>query len=137
LRLLAAAERFHDETGIVRFPLAAKWAARHVAAARAPLDEEAAEACWADGTSLSLDEAVAYARRGRGERARPQSGWASLTPAEGDLVRLVAQGCTNAEIGEQLFMSVNTVKKHLSHVYAKLDVDGRADLAAEAARRDL
>jgi DNA-binding CsgD family transcriptional regulator len=34
-------------------------------------------------------------------------------------------------------MSVNTVKKHLSHVYAKVDVDGRADLAAEVARRDL
>ena len=138
LRLLAAAERFHDETGIVRFPLAAgEWAARHEAAARAALDDETSEACWADGTDLSLDEAVAYARRGRGERVRPQSGWASLTPAEIDLVRLVAQGCTNAEIGERLFMSVNTVKKHLSHVYTKLDVDGRADLAAEVARRDL
>jgi DNA-binding CsgD family transcriptional regulator len=34
-------------------------------------------------------------------------------------------------------MSVNTVKKHLTHVYAKLDVTGRADLAAEVARRDL
>jgi predicted ATPase/DNA-binding CsgD family transcriptional regulator len=137
LRLLAAAERFHDGTGIVRFPLAATCAARHVAAARAPLDEEIAKACWADGTGLSLDEAVAYARRGRGKRQRPESGWASLTPAEHDLVRLVAQGCTNAAIGERLFMSVNTVKKHLSHVYAKLEVDGRADLAAEVARRGL
>ncbi|QBI18573.1 hypothetical protein ER308_02660 [Egibacter rhizosphaerae] len=137
LRLLAAAERFRDEAGIVRFPLAARWAARHVAAAQAALDQEDAEACWADGTGLSLNEAVAYARRGRGERARPESGWGSLTPAEHDLVRLVPQGCTNAEIGARLFMSVNTVKKHLSHVYAKLDVDGRADLAAEVARRDL
>lgn len=37
-----------------------------------------------------------------------QSGWASPTPAERDLVRLVAQGHTNAEIGKRLFMSVNT-----------------------------
>jgi DNA-binding CsgD family transcriptional regulator len=34
-------------------------------------------------------------------------------------------------------MSVNTVKKHLSHVYAKVEVDGRTDLAAQVARRDL
>jgi len=52
-------------------------------------------------------------------------------------VRLVAEGHTNAAIGQRLFISANTVKKHLSHVYAKLDVGGRADLAAEVARRDL
>ncbi len=38
-------------------------------------------------------------------------------------MRLVAEGHTNAEIGERLFISVNTVKKHLSHVYAKVDVE--------------
>jgi DNA-binding CsgD family transcriptional regulator len=34
-------------------------------------------------------------------------------------------------------MSVNTVKSHLKHVYRKLDVDGRADLAAEVTRRSV
>jgi DNA-binding CsgD family transcriptional regulator len=84
-----------------------------------------------------LAEAVAYARRGRGVRQRPQIGWGSLTPMERDVVRLVAAGHSNAEIGQRLFISVNTVKKHLSHVYAKVDVDRRADLAAQVARRDL
>ena len=93
--------------------------------------------CWDAGHELSLDEAVAYARRGRGERQRPQVGWASLTPVERDVARLVAAGHTNTEIGRRLFISVNTVKKHLSHVYAKVEVDGRADLAAQVARRDL
>ena len=96
-----------------------------------------ATACWDAGGELSLADAVAYARRGRGERQRPQIGWASLTPVERDVVRLVAEGHTNAEIGQRLFISVNTVKKHLSRVYAKVDVDGRADLAAQVARRDL
>ena len=50
---------------------------------------------------------------------------------------LVAEGHTNAEIGQRLFISVNTVKKHLSRVYTKVDVDGRTDLAAQVARRDL
>ena len=71
-----------------------------------------------------------------GERGRLRFGWESLTPAERDVVGLVAEGHTNAEIGERLFISVNTVKKHLSHVYAKVDVDGRADLAAQFARRE-
>ncbi|MDP8969913.1 MAG: LuxR C-terminal-related transcriptional regulator [Actinomycetota bacterium] len=137
LRLLAAAERFHDGTGLVRFPLQAERAERHTAAAWAQLDPDDAQACWAEGTQLSLDEAVAYARRGRGERARPQVGWASLTPTERQIVRLVAEGHTNAEIGERLFVSVHTVKKHLSHVYAKVGLDGRAELLAQAARRDL
>ena len=137
LRLLASAERFHDDTGIVRFPLQAERAERHTAAARVQLDPDDAEAYWAEGTQLSLEEAVAYARRGRGERARPQVGWAALTPTERETVRLVAQGHTNAEIGERMFISVHTVKKHLSHVYAKIGLDGRAELAAQAARRDL
>jgi DNA-binding CsgD family transcriptional regulator len=46
-------------------------------------------------------------------------------------------GGGNAEIGQRLFISVNMVKKHLSHVYAKVGVDRRADLAAEVARRGL
>jgi DNA-binding CsgD family transcriptional regulator len=90
-----------------------------------------------DETARQLRQTDRLRRRGRGERQRPQIGWASLTPVERDVVRLVAEGHTNAEIGQRLFMSVNTVKKHLSRVYSKLDVDGRADLAAQVARRDL
>jgi len=103
----------------------------------AALEPTEAIACWDAGNELTLADAIAYARRGRGERRRPPIGWASLTPAELDIVRLVAGGHTNAEIGQRLFMSVNTVKKHLSHVYAKLDVEGRTDLVAEVVRRGL
>ena len=94
-------------------------------------------ACWEAGGELSLADAVAYARRGRGGRQRPQVGWASLTPTEAEVVRLVARGHTNAEIGARLFISVNTVKYHLTHVYAKVAVEGRTELAVEAARREL
>jgi DNA-binding CsgD family transcriptional regulator len=137
LRLLAASQRFHADTGIARFPPEADRFDRARSAARAALDPSDAIACWDAGGELSLDDAVSYARRGRGERQRPQIGWESLTPVERDIVRLVAEGRANAEIGQRLFMSVNTVKKHLSRVYAKVDVDGRADLAAQVARRDL
>jgi len=137
LRLLAASQRFHTDTGIARFPLQAERFDHARSTAQAALDFTDATACWDTGDELSLADAVAYARRGRGERQRPQIGWASLTPVERDVVRLVAEGRTNADIGQRLFISINTVKKHLSHVYAKLDVDGRSHLAAEVARRVL
>ena len=135
LRLLAAAERFHKDTGTVRLPLEAERAEQHVVAAQAQLDSDEARVCWAEGLHLSLDEAVAYARRGRGERARPQTGWDALTPTEQDVVKLVARGCSNPEIARQLFVSVSTVKTHLSHIYAKLPVESRTELAAQATHR--
>jgi len=137
LRLLAASQRFHADTGIARFPVQADRFERARTTAYAALEPRDATACWDAGGELSLANAVAYARRGRGERQRPRIGWASLTPVERDVVRLVAEGHTNAAIGQRLFISANTVKKHLSRVYAKVDVDGRADLAAQVARRDL
>ncbi len=137
LRLLAASKRFHTESGIARSSVQSDNFDRSRRTAYAALDSTDASACWEAGAQLALADAVAYARRGRGERQRPQIGWASLTPVERDVVRLVAEGHTNAEIGQRLFISVNTVKKHLSRVYTKVDVDRRSDLAVQAARRDV
>lgn len=83
-----------------------------------------------EGGTMSLDEAIAYARRSRGARSRPAGGWASLTPTERDVVEHAAAGLTNPEIGVRLFMSRATVKTHLSHVYAKLGIGNRTQLAA-------
>ncbi|TCC03710.1 helix-turn-helix transcriptional regulator [Kribbella soli] len=83
-----------------------------------------------DEPPLPLDEAVAYARRTRGARGRPSSGWASLTPTEEQVVALAVEGLSNPEIGERLFMSRGTVKTHLAHVYAKLGVSNRTELAS-------
>ncbi|MFF0344895.1 LuxR C-terminal-related transcriptional regulator [Kribbella sp. NPDC004875] len=80
--------------------------------------------------ALPLDEAVAYARRTRGARGRPSSGWASLTPTEEQVVTLAVEGLTNPEIATRLFMSRGTVKTHLAHIYAKLDVSNRTELAS-------
>lgn len=83
-----------------------------------------------DEAPMSLDEAVAYVRRTRGTRGRPSSGWASLTPTEQEVVALAVEGLSNPEIGERLFMSRGTVKTHLAHVYAKLGVANRTELAS-------
>ena len=74
-------------------------------------------------------------RRGRrGTRGRPQTGWASLTPAEHAVAGLVAEGLTNPQIGERLYISHRTVQTHLAHMFAKLDIATRAQLAADVTR---
>jgi pimeloyl-ACP methyl ester carboxylesterase/DNA-binding CsgD family transcriptional regulator len=68
-------------------------------------------------------------------RRRPAVGWESLTEAELDVVRLVAEGLTNPEIGSRLFVSPRTVQTHLSHVFTKLGLSKRSEVAAEVTRR--
>lgn len=92
------------------------------------------DSAWAEGAALSTKEAIAYAQRGRGERKRPSTGWAALTPTELDVVRLVSAGLGNKEIATKLFISPRTVETHLTHVYAKLQLSSRVQLAQEAAR---
>jgi DNA-binding CsgD family transcriptional regulator len=132
-RLLAATAQRQEELGYRHDrPLMAP----AEAAARAGLGDEAFQAAWAEGEVLTIEEAVAYASRARGERKRPSSGWGSLTPTEIDVARLAAEGLSNAEIGAKLFISAGTAKVHLHHIYAKLNLANRAQLTAEVTRRD-
>ena len=60
-----------------------------------------------------------------------------LSPREVEVLRLIARGHTNAEIGEQLFLSVRTVETHRSHIQRKLRLTTRADLVGYALERGL
>jgi predicted ATPase/DNA-binding CsgD family transcriptional regulator len=138
-RLLAAAEAARPP---LRY-LAPGFTANRGAAARASsqardiLGEEPFTRAWEEGQGLSLDDAVAYAARKGGGRQRPAAGWASLTPAEVEVVRLVGEGLRNDAIARRLFIAPGTVKVHLSHIFAKLGVTTRAELAVQAAAQDL
>lgn len=104
---------------------------------REALGPEDYDAAFAAGAALATEEAVAYVRRARGERKRPARGWKRLTPTELEIVRHVAAGLTNRQIGQRMFITSGTVKTHLSHIFAKLGTASRSRLAAEAARRKL
>ncbi|HWB68989.1 MAG TPA: LuxR C-terminal-related transcriptional regulator, partial [Solirubrobacterales bacterium] len=92
-------------------------------------DGEGWRDAWKQGEALSLEEAIAYARRGRGPRDRPSAGWESLTPVELQVAQLAAEGLSNPQIAARLFVSRSTVKLHLSNVYRKLGLGSRVELA--------
>lgn len=98
------------------------------------MEEKIFDAARAEGAALSIEEAIAYAQRGRGERKRPASGWPSLTPAERDVARLICEGLANKEIATRLFVSPRTVQAHLTNIYAKLGIASRVQLVQEAVR---
>jgi DNA-binding CsgD family transcriptional regulator len=67
---------------------------------------------------------------------RPATGWAAMTKSELAVAQLVANGLTNREIAEQLFVSPHTVNTHLRQVFAKLEVNSRVDLTRLATERN-
>lgn len=134
-RLFGAAQGRRQRTGLVRFKIHEDTYQESVRLLRDALAENDCEAAWAEGAALSLDEAIAYAQRGWGQRKRPASGWESLTPAEREVARLVCEGLPNKEIATRLFVSPRTVQAHLTHIYTKLGISSRVQLVQEAARQ--
>ncbi|KMO72023.1 putative HTH-type transcriptional regulator [Mycolicibacterium chlorophenolicum] len=135
-RHLGAADAIRQSIGQVLFRIFDAVYEASLAALRDAMGEEDFESAWAEGAAMSADEAIAYAQRRRGERKRPTSGWASLTPAERNVVRLVSEGLATNDIATRLFVSPRTVQTHLTHIYAKLGVSSRIKLAQEAARQN-
>lgn len=85
------------------------------------------EPAWS--TFLSELQAFLGSERGPGD-----SGIEDLSPRELEVLACVATGMTNQAIAERLCLSVRTVERHLSNIYAKLRVSGKAGRAAAAAR---
>ncbi len=133
-RLFGAADACRKRSGSVRFKVYDAGYDISLTALRNILGENIFDEAWAEGAALSTAEAVAYAQRGRGQRKRPTSGWASLTPTEMDVVLLVSEGLSNNDVAARLFVSPRTVQTHLTHVYTKLGLTSRVQLVNEAVR---
>ncbi len=134
-RITGAAQRAFDEVGHVRWKREQATADAVADHLRSALGESEYDRAFAGGYELGTDEAIGWLRRARGTRKRPAGGWESLTPTELAVVDLAAQGLTNPEIAQRMFISRGTVKVHLSHVYAKLSIRNRSELAKVAASR--
>jgi predicted ATPase/class 3 adenylate cyclase/DNA-binding CsgD family transcriptional regulator len=135
IRVFGAAATLRERTGQARRPVDQPAYDADLATLRSAVGDDQFTAAWKEGAALSLEEVWAYASRARGERKRPSHGWESLTPTELEVVALAAAGLSNADIGARMFISPNTAKTHLAHIYAKLGVANRAALAAEHSLR--
>lgn len=104
--------------------------ARAPSRAREPLREalEIAGRCGATALVARADDELLAA--GARPRRAALSGLASLTPAERRTAELAAQGLSNREVAETLFVTRKTVEVHLGRAYAKLGITSRAQLAA-------
>jgi two-component system, NarL family, response regulator DevR len=90
----------------------------------------------ASGRSLLDPEITAKVlERLRGGPAGAVAGEPPLTDREQEVLRLIADGATNREIGERLYLAEKTVRNYVSGLLAKLGVQRRSEAAAYAARR--
>ena len=69
-------------------------------------------------------------------RIARESGWDAMTDSELAVARLVAQGLTNREVAEKLFVSPHTVNSHLRQIFAKLDINSRVELTRLSVNHD-
>jgi DNA-binding CsgD family transcriptional regulator len=140
-RLLGAVDQWTNSTGVVPSDLARGPRRQDMEiAARSELGDERFAAALRAGGALSvqqvIDEAIAAAEAvltslSAGEPAAPAS-VAGLTPRELEVLRLVAAGLSNREIAAMLFVSVSTVKRHLSTILGKLGLPSRSAATAYA-----
>ena len=118
---------------------------------RSRLGEKAFTAAWAEGQKMVLEQIMAAADEletpervtlesssPRIDQPPPGQGDAKeLTPRELQVLRLVAQGLTDAQIAEQLVISYRTVNAHLTSIYRKINVSSRSAATRYAIDRKL
>src|SRR5712692_3407733 len=130
VRLLAAAAALRDSLGAPLPPVYGADYERCVAAARAKLGEQAFAVMWAEGQSMTWEQALAA--RGpvmispTAPAKSPPPAPSGLTGREVEVLRLLAQGLTDAQIAEQLVISPRTVNTHLRAIYGKIQVSSRS-----------
>jgi len=119
---------------------------RDMTLARSALDSGARGYLFKDAAHLELIEAVRHAAEGRqylpaavaaGLKDDGKTEQTVLTPRETEVLRLMALGHTNREIGEQLSLSVRTVETHRAHIQQKLGLDSRPELTRYALENHL
>jgi non-specific serine/threonine protein kinase len=146
-RLLGADEAFSEAIGTVPYGSELYRATYEagVARLRESLGEDAFNAAWRAGRNLPRPDAVAEALTVTAPPTHSQSPPAQhdtapafdLTPREHEVLQLIAQGKTNQEIADALFLSVHTIKVHVRSILSKLNLDSRTAAAAFAFQHGL
>jgi DNA-binding CsgD family transcriptional regulator len=131
VRLWGMAEAFREGSSMLLLPGQNPAYEHRVTAIRAQLGEEAFAARWSEGRSMTPEQAIAALQRAEmppeGLSAKPAAHYpAGLTQREVEVLRLVAQGLTIAQIAEHLMISFHTANAHVRSIYNKLEVTSRS-----------
>jgi len=133
IRLAEAARALREAVGSISFPADRERLDRWLEVAARGLGETATDVARSEGRALTLDQAIAYALAGdeppaTADAARRLAGrsFGGLTRREIEVLRLVALAQSNREIAATLVLSEKTVERHLSHIFAKLQVSSRS-----------
>jgi DNA-binding CsgD family transcriptional regulator len=138
-RLWGAAEALRESMGTPLPPVYCADYERSVAVTRVQLGEKAFAAAWAEGRTMTPEQALAakgpvampmpvpttHVASPPAEKSAPSYS-DGLTAREVEVLRLVAQGLSNAEIAEHLVISLLTVKAHMRSLYNKLSISSRS-----------
>jgi predicted ATPase/DNA-binding CsgD family transcriptional regulator len=138
-RLLGAAWGVAESLG-VRYLAHHVHAERVLAATRSHLDGGVFDTAWAEGQALSVEQAVASARRLLATPASvsvPDRSPPRLSPRELDVLRLLVAGHHDREIAAALRVSPRTVQTHVASLFSKFGVNSRVEVTAIAVRRGL
>lgn len=135
VRVLGAASTIREAIGVTRSTSERTFFEPIVARLRTAIGEDAFTRAWTVGRSLWVEDAIVEAiALGEKPGAGPSF---HLTARELEVLRLLAQGHSNREIGDQLFISQSTAARHVANIFAKLDVDSRTKAVAVAHRNGL
>lgn len=135
VRITGACTAFRAERSLIALPCLQRLTDDARDRARAALGDDAFEQALNEGATLSLEAAAEYSQRLRVAHASSTVGWNALSPTETRVAELVAEGLTNPQVAKELLMGTETVKTHLSKVFAKLGVANRKELIVAASRR--
>jgi predicted ATPase/class 3 adenylate cyclase/DNA-binding CsgD family transcriptional regulator len=137
-RLWGAAEALRDAMGTPIPPVYRAEYERSVAAARDQLGEQVFTTAWAEGRNMTPEQALAAqgpvtlpqpfpaAQSSTPQAQSPITSPGGLTTRELEVLRLLATGLTDAQIAEQLVLSLHTIHAHLRTIYSKLGVTSRS-----------
>lgn len=134
-RVLAAATSLREAIGMTRSASELSYFEPTVAKLSTALGHEAFAGAWQSGTSLWVEDVIVEAIA-LTTSPRPSPPY-RLTQRELEVLRLLAQGQSNREISDQLFISPSTAARHVANIFAKLDVDSRSKAAAFAHQHGL
>ncbi|MFC7451127.1 LuxR C-terminal-related transcriptional regulator [Rhodococcus daqingensis] len=110
------------------------WSERTAHENRTLLGDSVFESAFADGRGLDTEQAIAYALGEAPpveEKSSPDDALiTSLTPRESQVARMLAEGLTNKQIAQVLVIAPRTVESHVEHIFTKLEVNSRTQVAA-------